>query len=187
VTATVAATAGTGRALVLDLPPDFHEIPLAVAVEDRAAAQAHLVERLGLADPAQREGVALFVEALARSLADGPVLATSFCAVRLRGAPSTATLTVATMDVPATGQLVASAAVAETLRRRGVHGEVGVERAGPHVVAVALHDGQVTVAVPVPDEPLVAVVAVTTASPADVPVYRRVALAVAGSLRLERA
>jgi hypothetical protein len=73
------------------MPPDFHEVPLEPAREDRAAAQVALVEALGLPERTQREGVALFVEALARSLADGPVLGASFCAVRLRGTPSTAT------------------------------------------------------------------------------------------------
>lgn len=182
--AAVTAAAAAGGELVLDLPPDFHEVPLAPAVEDRAAAQAALVERLGLREPAQREGVALFVEALARSLVDGPVLGTSFCAVRLRGVASTATLTVATMDAPQATPLVASAAVAEILRRSETHAVVRVERTGPHVVAVAVAGRQVTVAVPVPDLPVIALVAVTCGSTDDLPVYRRVALQVAGSVRL---
>ena len=59
-----------------------------------------------------------------------------------------------------------------------------LERAGTHVVAVATAAQQVTVAVPVPGEPVVAVIAVTTASARERNTYRRVALGVASSLRL---
>jgi hypothetical protein len=85
---------------------------------------------------------------------------------------------------PAADPLIASAAVAETLRRRAEPTEVRIERAGPHVVAVATGALQVTVAVPVPGEPVLAILAVTTPAARDLATYRRVALDVAASLRL---
>ena len=55
--------------LALDIPPDFHEVPLETAIEDRVAAQSALLEDMGLRDTEQREGLGLYLEAIARTLA----------------------------------------------------------------------------------------------------------------------
>lgn len=192
-TETVAPT----QHIVLDIPPDFHEVPLDLAVEDRVAARSALLDRLGLTDSARREGFALFLEAVSRAVGDGPVVATSFCAVQLAGRPSTATLTVATQAGVFADPLVSVYGTAETLIRRGAHRAVRVERVGPHSVVLAtsrvrddvsraaegpdLH--QVTVVVPVPGLPLLALLAITSTA-ADLATYTDVVRTVAASLRV---
>lgn len=104
-------------AIRLDVPPDFHQVPLDPQTESRTAAQLKVVSALGLSSPAQREAISLYLEALSIRLARGNVVGTAFCAVRLAGRPSTATLTVAVHEThPADPALVALGA-AETMRR----------------------------------------------------------------------
>src|SRR3954451_21026512 len=79
----------------LDVPPDFHQIPLDPQVESRTAAQLKVISALGLSSPGQREAISLYLEALSIRLASGDVAGTAFCAVQLAGRPSSATLTVA--------------------------------------------------------------------------------------------
>ncbi|CAN5241496.1 MAG: hypothetical protein H0V13_07555 [Nocardioidaceae bacterium] len=191
---------GTGapaQGIVLDIPPDFHEVPLDLAVEDRVAARIALLDRLGLTESARREGFALFLEAVSRAVGDGPVVATSFCAVQLGGRPSTATLTVATQTGVGTDPLVSVYGVAETLIRRGAYRSVRVDRAGPHPVVLAtsqvrggasaeagspdLHE--VTVVVPVPGLALLTLLTITCTA-ADLATYTDVVRAVAASLRV---
>lgn len=185
------------QVIVLDIPPDFHEVPLDLAVEDRVAARIVLLDRLGLTESSRREGFALFLEAVSRAVGDGPVVATSFCAVQLEGRPSAATLTVATQASVVADSLVSVYGVAETLIRRGAHRSVRVDSAGPHPVVLAtsqvrgdassggdqpeLH--QVTVVVPVPGLPLLALLAITSTA-ADLAIYTDVVRGVAASLRV---
>lgn len=183
--------ADRGR-IVVDIPPDFHEIPLASAVADRAAAQTSLIETMELSDSGQREGLGLYLEAVARSLGDGPVVGTSFCAVSLAGSPSTATLTLATSRTDTFDPLVALTGIAEALLRRGAHHAVGIERTGPHSVVVArsapgdagaaLH--QITVAVPVPGQPTALLITLATPHAEHLATYEQVVRQVAGSVRV---
>lgn len=178
--------------ILLDVPPDFHEVPLEPAIEDRVAAQAELLDQIGLEDGQQREGLALYLEAVARSLADGPVVGTAFCAVELDGRPSTATLTVAPHDVATDDPLVAISGIAEALRRDGGYRAVAVEPAAGRSVVVArgrvpagaldLH--QVTVAVPLPGYRFAVLVTIATPATDDVDTYERVVRKVAESVRV---
>ncbi|MDQ3629558.1 MAG: hypothetical protein M3419_12260 [Actinomycetota bacterium] len=190
-------TVAPAQGIILDIPPDFHEVPLDLAVEDRVAARIALLDQLGLTDSTRREGFALFLEAVSRAVGDGPVVATSFCAVQLAGRPSTATLTVATQASVSADPLVSVYGVAETLIRRGAHRSVRVDRAGPHPVVLARSQvrgdpsvdagpearHEVTVVVPVPGLPLLALLAITSTA-ADLGTYTDVVRAVAASLRV---
>ncbi len=191
-------TAAPAQGIILDIPPDFHEVPLDLAVEDRVAARTALLDRLGLTESSRREGFALFLEAVSRAVGDGPVVATSFCAVQLAGRPSTATLTVATQAGVGTDPLISVYGVAETLIRRGAHGSVRVDRAGLHPVVLATSQPnggasvdadspvrhEVTVVVPVPGLPLLTLLAITSTA-ADLATYTDVVRGVAASLRVD--
>ena len=65
----------------LDLPPEFHEVPLDRAVEDRAAAQRELIDTLHVGDAERREGLGWFLEALATMTRDSHIAGTAFCGV----------------------------------------------------------------------------------------------------------
>ncbi len=186
-------TATTVHELVqLDVPPDFHEVPLDAAVEDRVAARTDVLDVLGLDDPEQREGVGLYLEALAHALRDGPVAGTAFCAVELDGKPSTATLTVATRAHTTGDPLVTLAGLAEALRREAVHAAVTIERLGAQHGVVALRGNEpsglseVTIAVPLSAAPLVVWVTLATPCVDDFGTYARVARDVAASARVVR-
>jgi hypothetical protein len=178
--------------IALDIPPDFHEVPLEAAIEDRVAAQNALLENMGLHDTEQREGLGLYLEAIARTLAGGPVVGTAFCAVEMDGRPSTATLTVATQSTSTTDPLIIVAGTAEAMRRSGGYGRVGVEAAGSHRAVFAsgstgteglpLH--QTTAVVPVPAHALVVLITIATPSRDDVATYERVVRSIAESLRV---
>lgn len=186
-------TATTVQELVqLDVPPDFHEVPLDAAVEDRVAARTDVLDVLGLDDPEQREGVGLYLEALAHALRDGPVAGTAFCAVELDGKPSTATLTVATRAHTTGDPLVTLAGLAEALRRQAVYAAVSIERLGAQHGVVALRGNEpsglseVTIAVPLSAAPLVVWVTLATPCVDDFETYARVARDVAASARVVR-
>jgi|GEM_PF-3572556 hypothetical protein len=178
--------------IALDIPPDFHEVPLESAVEDRVAAQNALLEGMGLRDTEQREGLGLYLEAIARTLAGSPIVGTAFCAVAVDGRPSTATLTVATQATSSSDRLVVLAGTAEALRRTGSYAHVSIESAGSHRAVFAsgavgtdgldLH--QTTAVVPVPSHPLAVLVTIATPSRDDVATYERVVRSIAGSLRV---
>ena len=178
----------------LDIPPDFHEIPLDAAVEDRVAARTAVLDDLGLADVEQREGLGLYFEALARALSHGPVVGTAFCAVEIDGKPSTATLTVATQTRAPTDPLVASLGLAEVLRRAGRHDSVAIERLGSHHAVVATGSlstdsgrlRMITIATALPTDRLVVLVMLATPCHGDFPLYTRVARDVAASARVVR-
>jgi hypothetical protein len=178
--------------IALDIPPDFHEVPLETAIEDRVAAQSALLENIGLRSSEQREGLGLYLEAIARTLAGGPIVGTAFCAVEMDGRPSTATLTVATQPTSTPDPLVVVAGTAESLRRTGSYGRVGIERVGSHRAVLAsgtagaegLRLHQTTAVVPVPSHPLAVLVTIATPSEDDVATYERVIRSIAGSLRV---
>jgi hypothetical protein len=178
--------------IALDIPPDFHEVPLEAAIEDRVAAQNALLEDMGLHDTEQREGLGLFLEAIARTLAGGPVIGTAFCAVEMAGRPSTATLAIATQSTSTTDPLVVVAGTAEAMRRTGSYTRVGVEAAGTRQAVFAsgtvgtdglvLH--QTTAVVPVPEHALTVLITIATPVRDDVATYERVVRAIAESLHV---
>jgi hypothetical protein len=178
--------------VALDIPPDFHEVPLEDAIEDRVAAQNALIEDIGLHDTEQREGLGLYLEAIARTLAGSPIVGTAFCAVEMDGRPSTATLTVATQSTSTADPLVVVAGTAEALRRSGAYARVSIEPAGTHRAVFAsgaagadgldLH--QTTAVVPVPAHPLAVLITIATPSRDDIATYERVVRSIAGSLRI---
>lgn len=175
----------------LDLPPDFHEVPLDPAIEDRVAAQRELVDALG-ADPRSREGLGWLLEALARMTRDSHVSGTAFCAVEIDGTPSTATLTVATQAMPSDDPLVFAQGTYESLRAGGDHDSIRLRRLGP-VTGVVAHreleiDGrrssEVTAIVPVPGHRIGVYVTVATDDVDHTEVYERVAVDAAGTVRV---
>lgn len=183
--------------VTMEVPTDFHEVPLDDAVEDRVAAQAALVGAMCLADPRQREGVELYVESLARHVRAGRVGAAAFCLVDIDGTPSTATLTVALHPAGTADPTVSVLGVVESLRRTQAYDEVRVDRVGgrPAVVATAVHPGdgdaprtgerEVVLGVPVPGHDQVALLCVTSPDRDRWPLYERLARDVAASVRLQ--
>ncbi|MGH3359319.1 MAG: hypothetical protein ACRDO7_10985 [Nocardioidaceae bacterium] len=176
----------------IDIPPDFHEVPLDLAVEDRAAAQSELLEVLDLDDGDRREGLGWFLEAMARMVREGPVVGTAFCAVAIDQVPSTATLTVATRAMPSDDPLVFAQGTYESMRAQNTYVTVQLERIGAVTGVVATrelmvaerHSYQVTAVVPVPDQRLGVFVTVATDDRAHLSVYERVARDAAASVRV---
>lgn len=176
----------------LDLPPDFHEVPLDVTVEDRVAAQHELLDALDVDDTRRREGLGWFLEALARMTRGGHVSGTAFCAVELDGAPSTATLTVATQGMPSDDPLVFAQGTYESMRARGDYDSVRLTRLGAVTGVVAVREldvderrsRQVTAVVPVPGHRIGVYVTVATDDLEHADVYERVATEAAGSVRV---
>jgi hypothetical protein len=103
--------------VVLDVPPEFHEIPLDSDLRARTEAQLDVVDAMALDDPGQREALSLYLESLAIRLRSGDVGGTAFCAVRINGHPSTATLTVAVQPTGTPDRGVAVLGAAEAMRR----------------------------------------------------------------------
>lgn len=185
--------ASDAGALLLDVPPDFHQVPLDDAVEDRVAARSALIESLGLADARQREGLELYVEALAGHVHRSRVAASAFCLVELDGAPSTATLTVAMHPAGSSADpTVLLLGVAEALRREGDYTHVAVEEVDGRAVVVASGERgagagrqrELTVAVPLPANQQVVMVALASPDLAHWDVYERLVRQVAASVRL---
>lgn len=128
----------TGPLVSVDIPPDFHQVPLAAQVETRTAEQLSVVADLHLPDAAQREAVSLYLEALAIRLGKGDVGGAAFCAVRLGGRPSTATLTLAMHPVHTTDGGLAMLGAAEALRRDGRWSEVQLFTLGSRAAVSAV-------------------------------------------------
>lgn len=176
----------------IDIPPDFHEVPLDLAVEDRVAAQRELIEALGLEDGERREGLGWFLEATARMVREGPIVGTAFCAVQIDGAPSTATLTVATRDLPSDEPLVFAQGTYETMRRDGSYASIRLDRIGPVTGVVAARElvvaerrlHQVTAVVPLPGHRLGVFVTVATDDESHLAMYERVARDAAATVRV---
>lgn len=188
-TALVAAPAVT-----LDLPASFHPVPLDAAVEDRARAVTDLLDTLAVSDPRRREALALYLQALSRSLQSGPVLAAAFCAVELDGDPSVAALGVALQHVPQADPLVVVTGTAQVWRQEPVPRPgrtIAVERAGHRLLAVRTRPAaagsplaDVSVLVPLEGTSWAVLVTVATPDAAHLPDYARVARTVATSTRL---
>lgn len=177
----------------LDVPPDFHEVPVEASVEDRVHLQTEILDELAITDPAQREGVGWYLEALSRSATSGAVVSTAFCAVRLGGTPSSATLTVAVHPASSDDPLVFAVAAARALRATGRYDTVTQENLGRTLAAVARGSGpgdagvalrHLTVAVPLAGHRLAVVLALTTTDTAHLATYESVVRAAAASARV---
>lgn len=190
-------------AVALDVPDDFHAVPLDGRTEVRTAAQLEIVADLGLPSADQREALSLYLEALARRVAGSPVRGAAFCAVRLGGQPSTASLTVAVHPTGSGDPGLVALGAAETLRRAGRYDSVQVLELGlvPAVSAVVERAAvpaesptgragetlrEMSVLVPVTGRPLAVLVTLCTPCLDDWDTYVRVLLQVARSVRVER-
>lgn len=176
----------------LDLPPDFHEVPLDAAVEDRVAAQRELIEALDIDDAQSREGIGWFLEALARMTQGSHVAGTAFCAVELDGVPSAATLTIATQEMPSDDPLVFAQGTYQSMRAASAYDTVQIERLGGVTGVVARREvdiggnrsHQVTAVVPVAGHRVGVYVTVATDDLDHTEVYERVAIDAAASVRV---
>jgi len=189
--------------IVLDVPPDFYEVPLQTETEARTAAQLQVLEDMGLSDTGQREALSLYLEALAIRLSRGSVLGTAFCAVSLEGHPSTATLTVALHATGTADRGLAVMGAAEAMRREGRYASVGIHELGVHPAVTAIAErpslpgdaanGQVgatlremSVLVPVPGHEQAAMITLSTPCLEDWAVYETLLLDIARSLQVQR-
>lgn len=188
--------------IVLDVPSDFHQVPLETETEARTASQLQVLEDMGLSDTGQREALSLYLEALAVRLARGNVLGTAFCAVELDGRPSTATLTVALHPTGTADRGLAVLGAAEAMRREGRFSVVDIRELGQHPAVTAVTerpsvpgdvaDGDVgatlremSVLVPVPGHEQAAMITLSTPCLEDWPVYETLVLDVARSLQVQ--
>ena len=188
--------------IVLDVPPDFHQVPLEAETEVRTASQLRVLEEMGLSDSGQREALSLYLEALAVRLNSGVVISTAFCAVELGGRPSTATLTVALHATGTADRGLAVMGAAEALRREGRFSAVEIRELGTHPAVTALAErpavpgdaasGEVgktlrelSVLVPVPGHDQAAMITLSTPCLEDWPVYESLLLDIARSLHVQ--
>jgi hypothetical protein len=191
-------------AVVLDVPADFHQVPLASDTEDRTAAQLQVLEDMGLSDTGQREALSLYLEALSKRLSGGPVLATAFCAVRVNDHPSTATLTVGLHTMRTADRGLAVLGAAEAMRREGRYANVAIVEVGPHPAVTAVAERATTpedtvtgevgatlrelsVLVPVPGHEQAVIVTLSTPCLEDWDIYQRLVLDICRSLRVQSA
>lgn len=189
-------------AVRLDVPPDFHQVPLDPQTETRTAAQLQVVSALGLSNPGQREAISLYLEALSIRLAGGNVAGTAFCAVQLAGRPSTATLTVAVHETNTTEPGLVALGAAEAMRRDGRFDRVEVTAVGgrPVVTAVAERAArpgdtptgesggtlrEISVLVPIAGQSHAAMLTLSTPSLDDWETYRALVLDISRSVRVE--
>lgn len=189
--------------LVLDVPSDFHEVPLDRNVEERTASQLGVLDEMGIEDRRQREALSLYLEALSVRLRSGNVVGTAFCAVQLDGSPSTATLTVAMQPLSAPDPGVALLGAAEAMRRQDRFDDVQVERLGSYDVVMAQTDRpnvpgtpaggdvaealrELSVFVPLPGHDTALTVTLATPCLEDWDVYRQLLVDVCRTLKVER-
>ncbi len=189
--------------IVLDVPPDFHQVPLETETETRTASQLRVLEDMGLTDPGQREALSLYLEALAIRLSRGTVIGTAFCAVQLEGRPSTATLTVALHPTGTADRGLAVMGAAEAMRREGRYVSVDIRELGMHPAVTAVVErpsvpgdasiGEVgatlremSVLVPVPGHEHAAMITLSTPCLEDWAVYETVLLDIGRSLQVEQ-
>lgn len=189
--------------IVLDVPPDFHEVPLARETESRTAAQLQVLEDMGLSDPGQREALSLYLEALAIRLSRGAVMSTAFCAVEVGGHPSTATLTVALHPTHTADRGLAVMGAAEAMRRAGRYSRVEIVELGRHPAVTAVTERptvpddtaageggatlrELSVLVPVPGHEQAAMVTLATPCLADWDLYERLVLDICRSLHVQQ-
>lgn len=189
--------------IVLDVPPDFHQVPLERETESRTAAQLQVLEDMGLSDSGQREALSLYLEALAVRLARGAVVGTAFCAVQVNGHPSTATLTVALHPTHTADRGLAVMGAAESMRRDGRYARVDIIELGQHPAVTAVAErptvpedtltGEVgatlrelSVLVPVPGHQQAAMVTLSTPCLEDWGVYEKLVLDVCRSMHVQK-
>jgi hypothetical protein len=189
--------------IVLDVPPDFHQVPLERETETRTAAQLQVLEDMRLSDTGQREALSLYLEALAVRLSRGAVLGTAFCAVQVDGHPSTATLTVALHPTHTADRGLAVMGAAEAMRREGRHSRVEIVELGQHPAVTAVAEratvpedpmtGEVgatlrelSVLVPVPGHEQAAMVTLSTPCQEDWDVYERLVLDICRSMHVQQ-
>ncbi|MGH3446935.1 MAG: hypothetical protein ACRDQA_19480 [Nocardioidaceae bacterium] len=126
--------------VVLDVPADFHEVPLQQETETRTASQLRVLQDMGLSDTAQREALSLYLEALAVRLAKGNVVGTAFCAVEMGGHPSTATLTVALHPTHGHDRGLIVMGAAESMRAEARYASVEIVELGQHPAVAAVSE-----------------------------------------------
>ena len=175
----------------LDVPPDFYEVPLEPSIEDRVFGQQRILDKLALDDRAQREGLGWYLEALSRSVNDGAVVSTAFCAVRLGGRPSSATLTVAMYPAESDDPLVFALGATRSMRSSGLYASVDQENLGRTLAAVAYGHTtstarHVTIALPVPGQHLSVLLSLTTTDGTNFATYEKVVRQTAASVRVVR-
>jgi hypothetical protein len=190
--------------IVLDVPEDFHQVPLDRDVERRTAAQLAVLERMGLSDRGQREALSLYLEALAGRLSEDNVVGTAFCLVALDGRPSTATFTVALQPTHSQDRGLVAMGVAEAMNREGRYQSVRLLELGQHPAVVAVAErptvagdsvtGEVgttlrelCVVVPVPNHEQAVMVTLSTPCLNDWEVYESLVLDVCRSLHVQSA
>lgn len=188
--------------IVLDVPPDFYQVPLETETEARTASQLQVLADMGLSDSGQREALSLYLEALAIRLSTGSVVGTAFCAVSLEGHPSTATLTVALHSTGTADKGLAVMGAAEAMRREGRYSSVDIRELGLHpaVTAVAERPSlpgdaanggvgatlrEMSVLVPVPGHQQAAMMTLSTPCLEDWGVYEALLLDIARSLQVQ--
>jgi hypothetical protein len=193
----------TAPAIRLDVPPDFHQIPLEPQVERRTAAQLKVVSALGLSSSSQREAISLYLEALSIRLAEGNVVGTAFCAVQLAGRPSSATLTVAVHETHTADASLAVLGAAEAMRRAGRYDQVEILAVCGRAVVSAVAEravrpgetptGQagstlreISVLVPVAGQQHAVMLTLSTPNLDDWETYRAVVLDICRSVRMEQ-
>ena len=189
--------------IVLDVPPDFYQVPLEAETEARTASQLQVLEAMGLSDSGQREALSLYLEALAIRLSRGRVVGTAFCAVSIEGHPSTATLTVALHPTGTADKGLAVMGAAEAMRREGRYSSVEIRELGlqPAVTAVAERPSlpgdatsgdvgatlrEMSVLVPVPGHQQAAMMTLSTPCLEDWAIYETLLLDIARSLQVQR-
>jgi hypothetical protein len=184
--------------IAIDVPADFHHVPLDPSTPDRTAAQLDVITDLRLVDAAQREAVSLYLEALAIRLRGSAVACAAFCAVRLEQHPSTATLTIALRPTTTADASLVALGAAETLRRTGAHDLVTIVTLGARPVVTASRRRPASVGldvetaaaldelvfvVPVTGRGLAVMLTLTTPRADDVETYRRVMQDICRSVR----
>ncbi len=189
-------------ALVFDVPPDFHQVPLERGTEERTASQLQVLADMGLSDTGQREALSLYLEALAVRLAKGNVVGTAFCAVQLDGRPSTATLTMAVHPTHTADRGLAVMGAAEAMRREGRSASVEITDLGQHPAVTAVAERaavpgdavsgeegaalrEMWVLVPVPGHEQAVMVTLSTPCLEDWDVYTNLVLDICRSLRVQ--
>jgi hypothetical protein len=193
-------TTDTAPAIRLDIPEDFHQVPLDREVETRTAAQLSVVSALGLTSPTQREAMSLYLEALSIRLAKGRVAGTAFCAVQFAGRPSTATLTVAVHEMRSGDPGLIALGGAEAMRRDARFDRVDVVTVGGRPVATAISERaakpgetptgeigatlrEISVLVPIAGQAHAAMLTLSTPSLDDWDTYRTLLLDICRSVR----
>ncbi len=187
--------------VVVEVPPDFHQVPLEQQTEARTASQLQVLDEMGLTESDQREALSLYLEGLAVRLTTASLGGSAFCAVQLDGRPSTATLTMALQPTRTIDGGLAVLGAAESMHREGRYTDVAVVRLGSRAVVTARSErslspgsGAVPGAVlremlafvPVPGHEFAALLTLATPCLADWDVYADVLLDICRSVRVER-